>query len=405
MSKKLIIYLASFLLIVLLNPVNTQALQENVTKYNEENKILTCKYEYEYSEGVIRELNYEIYPDTVKLAFLDGTKYNNSKTPWYHGAAFLENYNKASKIDEKTYVCPTLTIEKNANFVTVFNNPKAKDKCNGECKTLVAKEAMLSSIAKKKAITTKKVIATTVGGSVGIYQSTKYFLPYFRILDDGTKEWSLNGKKYINVKDVAIIENSKNKKIKIALNKDLIEKIFENNTLTSDIIIYRCVTKLNKNEYLYLLSLNENKCLKNDLSKEDGQEIASSSYNGALGEKEKEKLTEEDLDEWLKDYDQEQKCSGEDSLLGNPNDEDSVAWLLQQILNYLKVLGPMIVVIMSSVEFGKAIIQSDDETMAKAQKKLVYRLILAASLFFIPNLVTVLLTIFGITSDPLCGLE
>ena len=43
--------------------------------------------------------------------------------------------------------------------------------------------------------------------------------------------------------------------------------------------------------------------------------------------------------------------------------------------------------------------------MQKAGKKLGYRLILAALLFFIPTVVEVLLGIFGITSDPTCGIQ
>ncbi len=94
-----------------------------------------------------------------------------------------------------------------------------------------------------------------------------------------------------------------------------------------------------------------------------------------------------------------------DSLLGDPNDENSVAWLLQQLLNYIRIIGPILVVILSSVEFAKIIIQSDDEAMAKAQKKLINRLILVAALFFIPTLVEVLLDLFGIMGQSTCGLK
>lgn len=113
----------------------------------------------------------------------------------------------------------------------------------------------------------------------------------------------------------------------------------------------------------------------------------------------------EDLEDWNKEYDKEQECDPANSMLGDPEDEDSVAWLLQQILNYIKILGPILVVVLSSLDFAKVIIQSDDEAMAKAQKKLIYRLILAAALFFIPTLVMVLLNLFGITSDPTCGIH
>lgn len=119
---------------------------------------------------------------------------------------------------------------------------------------------------------------------------------------------------------------------------------------------------------------------------------------------EEDDLTLEDLDDWSDDT-EEQSCDPNDSILGNPEDKNSVAWLLQQILNYIKILGPILVVLLSSLDFGKVIIQGDDEAMAKAQKKLIYRLILAALLFFIPTIVTALLDIFGLTSDPTCGIK
>ena len=93
------------------------------------------------------------------------------------------------------------------------------------------------------------------------------------------------------------------------------------------------------------------------------------------------------------------------SLLGNPSDPDSVAWLLQRLLNYIKVLGPILVIVLSSVDFLKVIVKSDDDAMAAATKKLGYRLMLAGLLFFIPTVVQVLLGIFGITSDPTCGIQ
>lgn len=117
-----------------------------------------------------------------------------------------------------------------------------------------------------------------------------------------------------------------------------------------------------------------------------------------------EKGTDE-IDDWMGETDQDQTCEGSNSLLGDPDDPDSVAWLLQQILNFIKIVGPILVVILSSVDFIQVIVKSDDEAMAKAQKKLIKRLILAALLFFIPTLVQVILDVFGFNSGATCGLK
>lgn len=87
----------------------------------------------------------------------------------------------------------------------------------------------------------------------------------------------------------------------------------------------------------------------------------------------------------------------DDPLLGDPSDEDSVAWLVQLALNIVKVAGPILVVLLSSIDFIMVIVKSDSEAFAKAQKKLITRLILAILLFVIPVIVEVLLGVFGIT--------
>ena len=98
-------------------------------------------------------------------------------------------------------------------------------------------------------------------------------------------------------------------------------------------------------------------------------------------------------------------CSGSDSIFGDPSDPNSVAWLIQEVLNYIKILGPILVIILSSVDFIKVIVKSDDEAMAKAQKKLILRLILALLLFLVPTIVNAILGIFGYSNDPLCGIQ
>ena len=92
-------------------------------------------------------------------------------------------------------------------------------------------------------------------------------------------------------------------------------------------------------------------------------------------------------------------------ILGDPEDEDSVAWLVQLVLNIIKVVGPILVIILSSVDFISVIIKSDNEQFQKAQKRLITRLVLALLLFLIPVLVEVILQVFGITGSGTAGLK
>lgn len=91
----------------------------------------------------------------------------------------------------------------------------------------------------------------------------------------------------------------------------------------------------------------------------------------------------------------EDKCK--ESVLGDVNDEDSVAWLLQKILNYIKILGPSLAVIYSALDFTKAIVSSNNDSMKKTQQKLINRIIAVVLLFLIPTLTEVVLEMVGIT--------
>lgn len=96
-------------------------------------------------------------------------------------------------------------------------------------------------------------------------------------------------------------------------------------------------------------------------------------------------------------------CTGNDSILGDVSDEDSVAWLVQKIFNYIKILGPSLTIILSSIDYIKVIVSSDEKQMSKVNSNFVKRMIAAVLLFFIPTLTSVIFGVFGITTD--CGIS
>ncbi|MBO5138318.1 MAG: hypothetical protein J6B89_01590 [Bacilli bacterium] len=101
--------------------------------------------------------------------------------------------------------------------------------------------------------------------------------------------------------------------------------------------------------------------------------------------------------------DEQQKCS---YILGDPSTEGTIAWMLQKILNYIKVLGPILVIVLSTLDFTKTIMTSDAKEMKKAQSKLFIRIGCAVGLFFLPLIATVLINIInGTTGDQACGLK
>lgn len=364
MKKKQLFGLVFAVLVLLLIPNNISA---------KETKVI-CKYQYQ-----TQELVYTIN-NQVNVPFEDG------ESNWYHGQDFQENYLKSAKINNNSYVCPTITIEESDTFTTVFNNPRSEGECNGKCTTIAA-----SNYSSTGNISVKKAVDTTAISSVGIFNEDKYFIPYFRLLEDNTKEWSIDGKNYVDIAS-SISINVSNEQIKVSLDEALVNAIYNENKLNSNQTIYRNVKKVD-NTYIYLLSTNK----VDGYNLTDGQETSARAYHAAYGDT--------DMDEWLEDYNQNQDCTGDNSILGSYDDPNSVAYFLQIIFNWLKLIGPFIVIVMSGIDFAKVIIMGDDDGMKKAQSKLIIRLILAAALFLLPDLISALLELFNITSSGICGLQ
>ena len=118
-------------------------------------------------------------------------------------------------------------------------------------------------------------------------------------------------------------------------------------------------------------------------------------------------IADENDTAWINDYNNEvnnQSTGDCNSLLGSPSDPKSVAWLLFTVLKWMRVLGPLAVIVLSGIEFAQAIVKSDDDTMKKAKGHLTTRLVMAGLLFLIPSVVKLLLDVFNLTSDPMCGI-
>ncbi len=312
-------------------------------------KEIVCKYEYENIK-----FEYKIDNSKVMLSFNDGELINNKN--WYYSDLLEKNILNASKTSNDELVCTTLVVEENESFNTVFID-KNSELCNGKCTTLNNKSDELS------VVNTKKINA------VGLYNSTKFFIPTIRLLSNEKVEWSIDSANYYDInKSISIDNNSK-----VSLDKSIIDNVFTNDTKMDK--IYRCVSK-EKSGYSYNLALDSKTCENIKLSNKDNQLNGSKSLVGDLGAN---------------------NC--DESLFGDVNTQDTPAWIINKILKYFRIIAPMIVLVLSALDFAKALISSDDEVMQKNYKKLISRLILILALYFVPLLVDILLQIFGLT----CG--
>ena len=395
--KQLRLFLLLFILGFVCIPYNTSALG---------NEIASCNYQFTDVSGNQIKLKYQVLSDgSVRLPFGDGENYNNTNFSWYHSEQFSDKFYDAFSIDENTVTCPSIFVQQNESGFTVYPYPLSSSVCTGNCYQASA-SPKLSDSAKKSGIKSKKVVSSCSGSSMGFYNRQSYVYPYFRLFSDGTKEWSIDGATYVPVSEAITGSINSSEKFSISVNDSLTDSIFSSNSLTCPSSIYRCVNRV-QGGYSYELSTSGNMCSNDTLSTGDGQQFGSNYANLGYGDpnngSNNGNVTLDDLKEDLNSYNQSTTCNG---ILGKPGDEESVAWLLQQILNYIKILGPILVVILSSMDFAKAIIASDDESMKKAEKKLMIRLVLAVALFLVPTLVSVMLNVLGYTADgQLCLLK
>lgn len=92
-----------------------------------------------------------------------------------------------------------------------------------------------------------------------------------------------------------------------------------------------------------------------------------------------------------------------ESILGNPTDENSVAYYAQIALNVIKYVGILLCIILSSLDIIKAIMGNDKDAHKPVVEKTIKRFMYAAILFFVPSLVNALFTILGLFSS--CGIK
>ena len=77
----------------------------------------------------------------------------------------------------------------------------------------------------------------------------------------------------------------------------------------------------------------------------------------------------------------------------------SFGYILNTVLNYIKIIGPILVVLLSAVDFIKAVVGTDEKAMKEAQSKLVIRLVAALGLFLVPTLVQLLLSFINVSVE------
>ncbi len=113
-------------------------------------------------------------------------------------------------------------------------------------------------------------------------------------------------------------------------------------------------------------------------------------------------IVEDNIENKYEEYKTDSTC---DTLLGSTTSPDYPAYWLKLALDIMKYLGIIALVVLSTIDFIKAIAEQDSDALSKATKTTISRLIFAVILFIFPPILQLLFDVAGITTDVNCGIS
>jgi hypothetical protein len=78
---------------------------------------------------------------------------------------------------------------------------------------------------------------------------------------------------------------------------------------------------------------------------------------------------------------------------------DPMYKLLQYLFTGIKFMVPAVILVLSVVDFSKALVAQKPEDMSKAKNNLIKRLIIGVLIFFLPTIINIILGYANITNN------
>lgn len=89
-------------------------------------------------------------------------------------------------------------------------------------------------------------------------------------------------------------------------------------------------------------------------------------------------------------------CNDYDKIFGSKNDPDSISYMINEALKYIRIIVPILIILLGTLDFAKAVIAGKEDNMKKAQSTFVKRLIAGVAVFFVPLLVNIIMNLADI---------
>lgn len=88
-------------------------------------------------------------------------------------------------------------------------------------------------------------------------------------------------------------------------------------------------------------------------------------------------------------------------LFGSKDDPNSIRYMINEILQYPKIIVPILVICFGTLDFAKAVIAGKEDDMKKAQKTFIKRIVIGVAFFFIPVIVDIIMGLADIVWEGL----
>lgn len=89
------------------------------------------------------------------------------------------------------------------------------------------------------------------------------------------------------------------------------------------------------------------------------------------------------------------------SLFDSKNGEYSIRELVNEILQYPRIIVPILVILLGMLDLAKAVIASKEDEMKKAQQKFIKRVVIGVVIFFVPLIVNLVMDLADIVWEGL----
>lgn len=96
----------------------------------------------------------------------------------------------------------------------------------------------------------------------------------------------------------------------------------------------------------------------------------------------------------LIEYDEtkgEYTCADMNVIFGSKNDPESIRYMINQILNYIRMIVPILIILLGAIDLAKAALAGKEDNMRKAQSTFVKRVIAGIVVFLVPTLVDIIM--------------